>query len=354
MLFRILLSIIFSVMTYTAHAATEDDRQAMNAAYREYQEIMAKGVAFRTDAIAPAAKAYELSKQVNGDNPTTAALAINYGNVLQNRGEAATVLEDALRITESLHGRNSIELIDPLMALGGVSTDLRDLDKARNYFSRALDVAQDNEAENSMLKGIITLNLGVTNYNNNRPREAINQFRAARDILAMHEGVVASSRLATANLWIGTHQVATGNHANAIEPLLSSLATFISMPETQFFALSNLKLLVEAYEAQGMREEATPHVLAVGAQTMTETVLLYEVPPVLSRVRTPGVAEVSFTVDAEGYPRDAVVVGTPADARFGETALATIEKFRYAPRVVDGEPVATEDVKHTFMFRPSR
>jgi TonB family protein len=262
-------------------------------------------------------------------------------------------LNEPLAISEAVHGKEAIDLIDPLMALADASTDLRDLPAARRYYTRALDIALTYEEKDSFLEGIITLSLGVTNYNDNKRLESIKQFRAARDILAKHDTNLAKIRLATAELWIGTYQIVSGRHKEAIEPLLASLALFNSFPETRFTALTNYKMLVEAYESLGMRDEATPHALAMGAITMTEPVLLYEVQPTLNRVRTPGLAQVSFTVDEQGYPRDATVVSA-ADQRFGDTALETIGKMRYAPRVVDEVAVATPGVVHTFMFRPSR
>ncbi len=351
---RQILLMILACFTLLSANAAEDERQAMNAAYREYQEIMARGISARAEAIEPAARAYELAKRVYGNaHQTTAALAINYGNVLQNRAEAVQILNEGLAISETVHGKEAIELIDPLMALADASTDLRDLASARRYYSRALDIALKHEEKDSFLAGVITLSLGVTNYNDNKRLEAIKQFRAAREILASHDTNIAKIRLATAELWIGTYHVVSGRHKDALEPLLASLTLFISFPETRFTALTNYKLLVEAYEALGLRDEATPHALAMGAITMTEPVLLYEVQPVLARVRTPGIAQVSFTVDEQGYPRDAIVVSA-ADGRFGETALETIEKMRYAPRFVDGVAVATSGVTHTFSFRPSR
>jgi TonB family protein len=353
-MYRQILFMMLACVTLLSANAAEDEREAMNAAYREYQEIMAKGVSARADAIEPAARAYELSKRVYGNaHQTTAALAINYGNVLQNRAEAVQILNEGLMISEAVHGKDGIDLIDPLMALADASTDLRDLDGARRYYSRALQIALQHEEKDSFLEGVITLSLGVTNYNDNKRLESIRQFRAAREILAKHDTTMAKIRLATAELWIGTHQIVSGRHKEAIEPLLASLALFNSFPETRFTALTNYKMLVEAYEALGMRDEATPHALAMGAITMTEPVLLYEVQPTLGRVRTPGLAQVSFTVDEQGYPRDATVVSA-ADQRFGETALETIVKMRYAPRFVDGVAVASPGVVHTFSFRPSR
>jgi TonB family protein len=352
---QILYATLIGCLTATAAAATDDDRQAMNAAYREYQEIMARGVGSRQEAIAPARRAFELAKQVHGTHQTTAALGINYGNLLQeNPVEARAVLTEALEISEAVHGKDALELVDALLGLADAATAGRDLTGARAYYSHALQIAQRHEPKDSLLQGIITLNLGVTNYNDDKRLEAMRQFRAAREILARNEGTLAKIRLATADLWIGTHHVASGRHKEAVEPLLAALRTFNEYPETRLTAVSNLKMLVEAYEAQGLREEATPHVIAVGRLTMTEPVLLYEVPPVLSRVRTPGAAVVSFTVDEQGYPVDPVIVNAGSDERFGATALTTAGKLRYAPRVVDGVPVATPGVTHMFRFRPSR
>src|SRR5690606_28471614 len=152
--------------------------------------------------------------------------------ILQNRGEARQVLEQALEISEAVWGGEGIELVDPLMALGGVSTDLRQIDDARNYYERALRITRKQQEPDSLVEGIILLSLVVSNYNERR-LESIRQLREAREILSKRDGSLAEIRLATADLWIGTHHVASGRHREAIGPLLASLDTFNQYAETR-------------------------------------------------------------------------------------------------------------------------
>lgn len=86
-----LLLLLCLPLSATAQNDNAAQRQAMNAAYRQYQEVIAQGPQFRQQAVEPARQAYELALEVLGDaDPTTAALAINYGNVVRDGDEAST------------------------------------------------------------------------------------------------------------------------------------------------------------------------------------------------------------------------------------------------------------------------
>jgi len=382
MYFRILFIILLtSSAVASSHAATEGDRRAINDAYMQYQAFMAKGASARADAIEPAGRAYRLALEVYGRaHRNTAALAINYGNVLPDRVQAAQVLHEGLAMSELVYGNDAIELIDPLIAMGDVTTDLRDLTAARAHYSRALEIIQKRSHKDSFLEGFLLLSLGVTNYIDNKRLDAIKQFRTAREILAKHDTPIAILRRATAELWIGTYLVATNRYQEALEPLLASLAVFSAFPETHFTMLTTYKLLVETYEALEMRDAATNYVLAIGAITKTEPVLLYQVRPkrptsfeetvhllVIDEITTTAPVSlyevkpstmlrresvvVNFTVDEQGYPRDASVVSSD-NIGLNSTSLESILKMRYAPRFESGKAVETLDESHTFNFEP--
>ncbi len=65
------------------------------------------------------------------------------------------------------------------------------------------------------------------------------------------------------------------------------------------------------------------------------------------------VITVDFTVDAQGFVIDPRIMSSTA-AALNEAALAAISQFRYAPRFVDGGPVATTNVSYTFDFDMAR
>lgn len=357
---RLPLSLSLVVMLCTAalgptpsRADTTADQQALNEAYREYQELMAQGIAGRSAAVEPARRAYEASQRLHDDHPTTAALAINYGNLLEDRRQARDVLMNALRMMESIHGNNALELIDALVPVADVEKDLNDFEAARGHYRRALQIARRHEDSGSMLEGILTLELGVASYNAGRSLDAGRQFNEARDILARHDGTLAQVRLATADLWIGTHHLQAGRSAQAIEPLLNALETFTAFQETLNYVVSNRRMLVEAYEREGNREAAREQALAVAAIGDGQEVhLLYAAQPSLSAGRSPAAVTLRFSVDENGLPDNAEVVNLQGAQRFADAAMASIGGFRYAPRMQGGQPIRTDNVTYTFRFLP--
>ena len=67
---RTLLCLLFSLALLPTAATAQTDeekRAAMNAAYRQYQELMSQGPQMRAQAEAPAREAYELALEVLGD-----------------------------------------------------------------------------------------------------------------------------------------------------------------------------------------------------------------------------------------------------------------------------------------------
>jgi protein TonB len=66
--------------------------------------------------------------------------------------------------------------------------------------------------------------------------------------------------------------------------------------------------------------------------------------------RLEGYVIVEFVVTASGGVRDIVVVES-SDAMFEQAAIDAATKFRYKPRVVDGEPIEVAGVQNRITFR---
>ena len=73
----------------------------------------------------------------------------------------------------------------------------------------------------------------------------------------------------------------------------------------------------------------------------------------LRQARGRGEITVGFTVDAQGFVINPRIIGSTF-VGLDQAALAAISQFRYAPRFVDGKPVATTNVSHTFDFAMAR
>lgn len=64
-----------------------------------------------------------------------------------------------------------------------------------------------------------------------------------------------------------------------------------------------------------------------------------------------GSALVEFTVSAKGTVVDAILIEeTPESYGFGRAALQALVKFKFRPRIVDGEAVTTPGMRERFQF----
>jgi len=63
-----------------------------------------------------------------------------------------------------------------------------------------------------------------------------------------------------------------------------------------------------------------------------------------------GYVIVEFTVTAAGTVRDVVVVDAKPEGIFDKASVAAALKFKYKPRIVNGEPITVEGVRNIFRY----
>jgi protein TonB len=64
-----------------------------------------------------------------------------------------------------------------------------------------------------------------------------------------------------------------------------------------------------------------------------------------------GWAQVSFTVTETGGVRDVVVVDAEPPGMFDQSSIRAAERFRFQPRVVNGQPVEVPNVQYVFRYQ---
>jgi periplasmic protein TonB len=64
-----------------------------------------------------------------------------------------------------------------------------------------------------------------------------------------------------------------------------------------------------------------------------------------------GWAQVAFTVTETGGVRDVVVVDAEPAGMFDQASIRAAERFRFQPRVVNGQPVEVPNVQYVFRFQ---
>jgi protein TonB len=91
----------------------------------------------------------------------------------------------------------------------------------------------------------------------------------------------------------------------------------------------------------------------ISAPTIDDEVIpLVRIPPryprSASRRGVEGIVTVSFIITKDGQVRDPVVVSAKPEKTFNKAALKAIKKWKFKPKVVDGQPVerqATQDIE---------
>jgi protein TonB len=91
---------------------------------------------------------------------------------------------------------------------------------------------------------------------------------------------------------------------------------------------------------------------AIAAPTMDDVMPLVRIPPryprMASRRGIEGIVTVSFTITKDGQVRDPMVISAEPENIFDSAALKAILKWKFKPKVVDGEPFerqATQEIE---------
>ena len=123
--------------------------------------------------------------------------------------------------------------------------------------------------------------------------------------------------------------------------------------------LTVAQFAIVALEEMGRSDEATPLCQEIGryqkARAKGDFLPLYrampEYPSSAARRGQEGRVLLELTVTAEGRTRDIRVVEADPPGVFERAAIEAARRFRYAPRFVDGKPVAAPDVRYLFIFK---
>ena len=135
------------------------------------------------------------------------------------------------------------------------------------------------------------------------------------ELLQSLSDAASQSNHTRANLLLGDYFLKTEQYRQAVQPLLVALESLTKYPNADV-TLRNRIALIVAYENLGMQEAATVHCLAIGAtrrvpagqnmRPLYSVIPTAELPDGSSPHST--AVRVAFTVDENGFVRDAVLV----------------------------------------------
>lgn len=275
-----------------------------------------------------------------------------------NRKEAARLLRESLDIYKREYGGKSVEVITPLMLLGGATVEWNSYKGSKRLFDRAINIAKksgDRQLYATQLRSAGTYLLQSHSSDTGKYlNKALKEFNA---LLGPDHYETARAQLRVSEFYLRK-----GKEDKAEPGLLAALEVFDGNPDYRSDILSALSMLVEMYELRGESDKATPFCRTIGEidpwtdNQMASPIYQRRVkyPPTAAQNGYRGYVLTEFEVDENGFVQSPVVVESRGPNSFEREALRAIKAFRYAPRFVNGEAVSTPNVQYKIMFNLDR
>lgn len=374
---KILVVGLSILLAQSGFAQDQDKVEAFNAAWQTYAAAHESGDIHAT--VEAAREVLVAGKAALPEDDTRIPVLVqNYGSALLDAGKtdmAREQLEVALTMLEQEFGEDSVELISTLSLLadarGGVGNEYRQL----QLYKRALRISAKHHGDKSAEYGDLAFRAARSIYDRSRSQAGKKYMDAAHEIFLAEYGE-ADWRVGLTNFYLGKMRFSRKQYKQAAEYLEAALPSFSGDSDNiKSLRLVTRALLVQTYESRGKSELATPHCVAIGSESQFSPNQDYKpifrlAPRYPSEMLARGVegfVDLSFTIDENGFVKDPVVIqsvpdkrrpgssikrrGSAEDESFEAAAAEVIKRFRYAPRFVDGEPVAVEGVKTRISFQ---
>lgn len=371
-------SVLLLLVTFPVIAAGEDENQ-FNEAYRAYTAAIESG---DTELeISSAKAALDVGSQINdvGDEQL-AALMHNYGFALV-RGdrieEGRDVIKQSIDALIESTGKHNPDLITYYFSLAIASAGIGNERRQLRWYKRALGVASKNFGKKSIRYANLAFDAGVGLYQGSKSTLGEKYLKQSLEIYEQEIGA-ASKEAGLANYQLGRIAFYRGDSRKVTQYLLDALNAFEGDgDDEQAQRLIIHALLVQAYESLDESDNATKHCVAIGKENQfspdQDVVPLFRLRPQYPHTQlrkgVEGYVDLRFTIDENGFVRDPEVVesstGSPSGRRsfrssfrdpeqhrsFEAAALAALERYRYAPRFVDGNAVPVEGVDTRVYFK---
>ncbi len=150
-----------------------------------------------------------------------------------------------------------------------------------------------------------------------------------------------------------------GDEDEAAEQLEAIVDSFENIGEGNHrLSLLSRGRLVALFEEIGESEKATEHCVAIGKMTPwhddQNVQPIYRIeadyPYNYQKLQKEGSALISYEIDEKGFVRNAQIKEIQGGSLFGEAAKKAIEKWRFAPKFVEGKAVAVKGLQTNYEF----
>ncbi len=333
----------------------------LGAAWREYKQAVETRDVERT--VVAAREVLQIAERdIPASDERLAIVTHNYGKALlsaRQQDEAAQALELALQRYEAIHGDDSDALLPVIQDLADAYADRSGPNLQAKHYKRAIKLADAHYGDTSVRYADVLLRAGKHMFQGSRSGGGKQYLQDAYDIYVADQGN-GSLKAGEAAYFLGKLEFSRQNFRNAEARLLDALGIYdIETQVGHQRQLLTRALLVQTYENLGDSWRATEHCVAIGQMNMMspdqDTQPIFRLAPdypidMLSS-RKEGFVDVGFTVDEMGFVQDPVILRRTGGRSFERAALEAVERFRYAPKFVDGQAVTTENVRTRITFK---
>ncbi|MEQ3695556.1 MAG: energy transducer TonB [Pseudomonadales bacterium] len=373
-----LLAATLATVILTSPVKAETIAAQINQAHQQYEAAVASGD--NSAALESARLAYQLAvdNSVEISNPdlliTSAdnlALLLGSDRRLSVAREALTIISHEVDVIEAHYGDESDKLIQPLLDRSTLDNRIRDLDRrsrSRRDINQALDIIDEHYPDESITRAGLLTAVAEVLYYSLRDRRSKSVINDAVEIYEAHLPPEDPSR-GYAEFLAGKIHYTSGSYQRATEHLEVAKQSYVreDAGRTQM-GMATLALLVQSFSQLGEEDLATEYCLAIGRLSPFEGTDNYqpifkapaEYPRAASRSHIQGWVTVKYTVDEQGITRNHEVVASAftkngRNTAYGggleDAAVDSAKLFRYAPRFINGEAVATPGVHTRVRFQ---
>ena len=253
-------------------------------------------------------------------------------------GDRYEFLQRALKLSEELHGDDSIELIDLLMDLANEEHENRYINK--NY-KRASDIYAHEVGRESLGYAEFCLQISeeAVSYLNTKGRlRTSSRYAELASEIFLEQLGRSSDGYGKANLRLAKNQLAIRKHRKAIPYLKNALDSPIVSKYARGF-------LVTVYDRLNEPALAASYSVSIDSQTSGNKNTPYEVifKNLPGHIGRNGWAEVVYTITKLGLTDDVKVVD--GSGRLAKKALQkAVSEWRFTPAYIDGKAVDTTGV----------
>ncbi len=289
-----------------------------------------------------------------------ARATFDYGFALMRASkldEGRETLKLALKRYKRAFGKDSPEQIRVLLQLAQAEYALGKSRSSQRYLENARSIATESFGNSSIEYADILYRIGRIELAMGSTDAAYDNLMTAHQIYETALDPTAP-RLGESNQVLGELCLRTGRLKMAETYLLAALEIFDpSKPDRLGAHIDVLAGWGGVLDSMGLRNAATEHYLAIGRllePNTTDLLPAKRVAPMFPmdalEAGISGYVEWQFTVDENGFVVDPQVIDMRGAKSFEAASWAALSEFRYPPRFVDGQPVATPGVTTIISF----